>query len=241
MVGALVVGVSVIFAASALVYLAIQQDSEEKEKVGTVAKWESRDYGTDTPPEPLFSDSQDNQECRDVVEGFYKSATWTWESNRKNESKLNKSFQDILDKQAEYGIELIDNQEFLDWTTEDWEDSWFFDSDAKRPKPSTDMLEYFTTSIRPVLPFRDIDRMEQAFSILFHFRAQLGLEAEIAFRRLSMMYIPESSYAMCSENTKTLASIYVDYMYENAGDARPYNYYPLLDRLNEWLNEKYGK
>ena len=37
---------------------------------------------------------------------------------------MDESFQDILDKQARYKIELIDNREFLDWTTEDWENSW---------------------------------------------------------------------------------------------------------------------
>ena len=37
-------------------------------------------------------------------------------------------------------------------------------------------------------PFRDITRLERAFAVLFRFRASIGLEAEIMFRRaLSIM------------------------------------------------------
>ena len=112
------------------------------------------------------------------------------------------------------------------------------------------MLKEFTTIPgEPQLsPIRDIDRMVEAFHTLFHFRMDIGLErleAEVACRRmLDMWFIGPDEYAMCSENTRVLASIYLDYMYEGAGDCagdfRIMNYYPLLDRVNEWLDETYG-
>ena len=91
------------------------------------------------------------------------------------------------------------------------------DPNGRRPALSDEMLLKFTQPADGsyvLEPFRDIERLDRAFYVLFRFRASIGLEAEIAFRRaLSIMYIPEETYAMCSKNTKVLASIYVDFMY----------------------------
>ena len=58
---------------------------------------------------------------------------------------------------------------------------------------------------------------------------------------LDMMYIPSTEYAICSENTQVLANIYIENIYQGSGDFRIDAYYPLLDRLNEWLDETYGR
>ena len=71
---------------------------------------------------PLYNVG-DSAECRDVIDGDYEWATSSQKIKRENEAKLNDSYQGILDKQAEYRIELVDNQAFLDWTYEDYKDS----------------------------------------------------------------------------------------------------------------------
>ena len=45
---------------------------------------------------------------------------------------------------------------------------------------------------------------------------------------------------MCSSNTQDLSSIYSTYISNNLYDMRTLNYYPLLDRIIEWLDQEYG-
>jgi len=45
---------------------------------------------------------------------------------------------------------------------------------------------------------------------------------------------------MCSSNTKMLGDFYRDFILDNCCDDRPLNYYPLLDRLVEWMDFNYG-
>ena len=44
---------------------------------------------------------------------------------------------------------------------------------------------------------------------------------------------------MCSENTQKLGDLYRDFIQNNCCDDRPINYYPLLDRLVEWMDFNY--
>ena len=45
---------------------------------------------------------------------------------------------------------------------------------------------------------------------------------------------------MCSENTQELAQILFDHKFANAeADYRIGKYYPLLDRVIEWMDELY--
>ena len=39
----------------------------------------------------------------------------TFDQDKKNNERLNASYQKILDKQKEYGVELVDNEAFLEW------------------------------------------------------------------------------------------------------------------------------
>ena len=81
------------------------------------------------------------------------------------------------------------------------------------------------------------NEMSAAIETLFWWRMQYGLEHALA---IDPMFFPESQYEMCSKNTKNLAAIYIQYMMSNCCDARPKNYYPLLDRLNSWMDESKG-
>ena len=45
---------------------------------------------------------------------------------------------------------------------------------------------------------------------------------------------------MCTGNTMKLAEILLQYVYQNQYDVRVFNYYPLLDRLVDWMDDTYG-
>ena len=66
------------------------------------------------------------------------------------------------------------------------------------------------------------------------------MELAIAFRELAMMYLPPEAFAMCSEQTQNLGNIFINYIYSNCCDDRPENFYPLLDRIVDWMDLIYG-
>ena len=88
-----------------------------------------------------------------------------------------------------------------------------------------------------------IEQVNDAIYTLFWFRADVGLEAAIMFRRRELMppYYDPTLWSMCSTKTQKLAEIYTDYMRRNCCDDRPMNFYPLLDRIEEWINDEYGQ
>ena len=75
------------------------------------------------PPEPEFT-KDDNKECKDNVRGFQQRAIDGYLAALTKKNKLEDSFQEILDRQGVYEVELIDNLEFLDWTVSDWDESY---------------------------------------------------------------------------------------------------------------------
>ena len=72
---------------------------------------------------------------------------------------------------------------------------------------------------------------------LYWFRVDAGLEYPIMF---DMMYFDPYEWSMCSSTTRDLAKLYTDHMMWNCCDDRPMNFYPLLTRIEEWLDEEYG-
>ena len=49
-----------------------------------------------------------------------------------------------------------------------------------------------------------------------------------------------SEYAMCSLTTQKQAEAYETARMKWVKDKRRYNYYPLLDRLNDWIDSTYA-
>ena len=190
-------------------------------------------------PELSFNDGDDSL-CRDNLSDIHKRVQSVYSNALKNQARLDKSYQEILD----FGVSLVDNSAFLDWTTADWKESWSFKEgrDTERPGLSKEMDRMFTTKINKDQMIDTLADMEEAMAVLFRFRANIGLESEIAFRRrvLRIAGIPESEYAMCSSETKALGDRIVEVYYANVGDTRPANYYPMLDNLNEWMEETYS-
>ena len=60
-------------------------------------------------------------------------------------------------------------------------------------------------------------------------------------RQLAMPYVDMDQFLTCSETTQKLAEIYAwSYAIGYCCDDRPMNFYPLLDRIVEWMDETYA-
>ena len=86
---------------------------------------------------------------------------------------------------------------------------------------------------------KDTEDIAEAISTLFYFRSYKGLEDEV-YGNYSDFDWDEVETYMCSSNTQDLSSIYGTYISNNLYDMRTLNYYPLLDRIIEWLDQEYG-
>ena len=56
--------------------------------------------------------------------GLYESSTNNFNSFHEDQAKINASYEKILDYQEIYKIELIDNEEFMDFAISGWEFGW---------------------------------------------------------------------------------------------------------------------
>lgn len=74
------------------------------------------------PPIPTFN-KEDDQDCRDTVNWYYESAMVKYEFVQTRIRTLKASYDDILERQTKYGMELSNNAAFKDWSISDWEDS----------------------------------------------------------------------------------------------------------------------
>ena len=54
-------------------------------------------------------------------------------------------------------------------------------------------------------------------------------------------YFPPEEYDMCSKYTQDLALIYINYIQGNCCNDEVINFYPLLDRIVDWMDDTYGE
>ena len=52
---------------------------------------------------------------------MYEAADQYWTGYQEDQERFLQSYQAILDAQENYGIELVDNDDFLEWTINGWE------------------------------------------------------------------------------------------------------------------------
>ena len=148
-------------------------------------------------PELVF-DSADSSTCRENMTKIHERVQDVYYRKRvTNQARLDTSYQGILD----FGVSLVDNDKFLDWTTDDWKKSYRQTKNGNRPDLNKEMSRTFTTKFDKSQEITTLADMEKAMAVLFRFRARIGLEHEIMFKLAS---IPKSEYAMCSEGTQKL-------------------------------------
>ena len=54
---------------------------------------------------------------------MYEGADRYWTGYMEDQERFQESYQAILDAQKNYGIELVDNDDFLEWTINGWNSS----------------------------------------------------------------------------------------------------------------------
>ena len=72
------------------------------------------------PPNPEFTDS-DSRECQSTMLDHYNYVNGVWEAEEASKEALDKRFANILALQKSEGIELVNNEDFLNWTISDWD------------------------------------------------------------------------------------------------------------------------
>ena len=65
----------------------------------------------EAPPQLIFNDD-DNDECRKKVQEYWLDASIMWGDQYKDNLMLQKFLTTILDKQTEYGVDLVNNADF---------------------------------------------------------------------------------------------------------------------------------
>ena len=85
-------------------------------------------------------------------------------------------------------------------------------------------------------PITTLEQMNDAISTLFWYRVQLGLEYPIYF---DLPWFEPLEPGLCSDTTNELYGIYAQRIVSNCCDARTINFYPLIDRIIEWMDKEY--
>jgi len=132
--GSVAVGWSLFFALTA--GLIPQDEFESKQYENTMKHW-TADFEK-APPQPEFN-VQDDEDCIDHVKGYFVRAKAAWKRKDEGAQRLEASYNDILDKQREYKVELVDNKAFIEWIVSDWELTWQSqNTEEKKPEPALD-------------------------------------------------------------------------------------------------------
>ena len=93
-----------------------ESEAEPSRPLIKVEDWEEpSDYKSETPPLPIFN-TKDNDNCRNGINLLNKGAVIASELIISRETRLGKSYDQIILKQSENGIYLSNNAEFENWT-----------------------------------------------------------------------------------------------------------------------------
>ena len=75
-------------------------------------------------PAQLVYSVDDTAGCKAFVTSYWDEVEFLREKYLEDQRQIDESLQKILDLQEWFQVELVDNQQFLEWLTSDWETSW---------------------------------------------------------------------------------------------------------------------
>lgn len=102
----------------------------------------SSSHNYENPPALPIFDRLDGDKCKRTITSHYQKAVESYKTGFSNKQRLQKSFNDIKDKQDLYRINLVDNARFLRWTTHDWKESYKY-VDYTNPVWTKEMRDTF--------------------------------------------------------------------------------------------------
>ena len=132
-------------------------------------------------------------------------------------------------------MQLANNPDFEAWSISDWEESGDYEPGLPTPQWTEKLKEDWSKNLTKPEDF------SWPIHSLVWWRSGYGLEDMIIYRRrLDQPQFPPDLWEECSPKTQDLAEVYSDYIIDNCCDDRPHNFYPLLDRIVEWMDTFYG-
>merc|ERR1712218_48239 len=104
---AIVTGIVILTAGIAVgIYFILENDDTEDTEGYKTIDWKAP-ADNRTPPVPIFN-PDDNAECRQIINEWYESA----DRKQKKIVRVEQGLNEVLDRQAKYGIEIVNNPEF---------------------------------------------------------------------------------------------------------------------------------
>ena len=138
----------------------------------------------------------------------YNYVNGVWEAEEASKEALEKRFANILALQKSEGIELVNNEDFLDWIISDWDESWLAKNGYPKPEFSKEFIGTFTPEAlgrEPAKNLRSVEDVEGAIDKVYGWRASNELEdVMMKIMGWSVLETPKG----CSSGTESLLSIY---------------------------------
>ena len=125
-----------------------------------------------TPPPAVIFNTEDDDECRSVVNGYYEDALGSYKGSVKTQEKLNADFTKILDLQKKFKVELVNNKEFTAWASTP-DDGIPLDPNGPIPAFDDKMIEswgLWYDETQYASPLRTVEDMEAAIRALYWWR-----------------------------------------------------------------------
>ena len=174
------------------------------------------------PPAPEFQ-AGDSQQCHDQIGYAYMKVMRSYDTMIKDQEKLKNAYLDLLFYQVVTDIQIDNNQEFLDWTMRDWEETEIY-KEYGYPKPgfSQEVLDMFVPS-EPREPIQRREPLIEAMDVLIpylqHWRLLDSVETAEGWEDLDI--------SACEGQTAQLGKIYQDWSRQLTG---PNEYVEWLER-----------
>ena len=101
-----------------------------------------------------------------------------------DKAKVNDAYERILDLQETTGVQLVNNEDFLDFCLSDWETRWsaYLDPDAPKPEYTDEVLQVFNPEALGMPPAEEldsVDELDKALKVMFRFRQYWSIEDAI--------------------------------------------------------------
>ena len=194
------------------------------------------------PPEPVFSDN-DGDQCRDAITRYYDIVSRSFNQASDDQAKVNDAYERILDLQETTGVQLVNNEDFLDFCLSDWETRWsaYLDPDAPKPEYTDEVIQVFNPEALGMPQAEELDSVEEldeALVVMFRFRQYWSIEDGI------MLIQGWEDYQLqddCSKRTNELVDVYSGYNYAYVGPSTYVKWMEMgnfLTRTAEWLESQ---
>ena len=110
-----------IAAVAAAIYFIAREDEEEIPQENVADELKEVEYLSVPPPEPTFN-SNDNTVCRGIITEYYEYALAGYTGETEAIAALAEGYEDVLTAQRKTGIEIVNNEDFLNWMDSGYED-----------------------------------------------------------------------------------------------------------------------